>query len=60
MSELETIYNSGKDTQSWIDQADQNIKELEDNFGNKDVIQSVHKHNELLKRITSTLAGFFL
>ena len=59
MAELEKIYFAYKDAETWIENADQKIKEIEDKFGNKDVIKSVYEHNRLMKVIASNLANFF-
>ncbi|BBO78609.1 hypothetical protein DSCW_60260 [Desulfosarcina widdelii] len=58
-SDLETIYYAYRDARDYIEQADAKIKELEDRFGNKDVIKSIYKHNELLRKIAHNLAHFF-
>ena len=58
-SDLETIYYAYRDAETWIEQADAKIKELEDHVGNKDVIKSIYKHNELMMKIAHNLAQFF-
>jgi hypothetical protein len=59
MSEIEEIYNAYRDAQTWIEFADQKIRELESKMGNKEVVSSLYDHNSLMMIAAGSFASFF-